>query len=249
MTPKTPERPIFLTAEWKNLLMINYEIEPEVLLPFLPNGCELDQWNGRTYVSIVAFLFKETRVLGLKIPFHVNFEEVNLRFYVRYKAIEGWRRGVVFIKEIVPRWAIATAARLIYNEQYISLPMKHQITPSLPLPTQSPAVAYHWRYNQRWQSASAEAAGGAEPIADGSEEAFITEHYWGYARQRDGTTVEYQVKHPKWQVWQVKNYIFSCDVAAIYGSQFVNPLAQAPTSVFIADGSAVSVHKGQRLSV
>src|SRR5262245_20887686 len=109
----------FLTADWRYLVMINYEVDPEILHPYIPGGTELDQWQGRTFVSVVGFLFLRTRVLGLTIPFHHNFEEVNLRFYVRRRAIEGWRRGVVFIREIVPRWAIAAVAREFYNENYV----------------------------------------------------------------------------------------------------------------------------------
>src|SRR6185503_10439864 len=105
------------TAHWRFLMMLNYEVDPSVLHPLVPRGTELDTWHGRTYASVVGFLFLDTRVLGLAIPFHRDFEEVNLRFYVRRREAEAWRRGVVFIKEIVPRWAIATVARVAYNER------------------------------------------------------------------------------------------------------------------------------------
>jgi uncharacterized protein YqjF (DUF2071 family) len=105
----------FLTAEWRRLAMLNYQVDPAILRPFVPRGVELDTWDNRHYVSVVGFLFLKTRVLGLAIPFHRDFEEINLRFYVRRRAEDGWRRGVVFIKEIAPRWAIATMARVVYN--------------------------------------------------------------------------------------------------------------------------------------
>jgi uncharacterized protein YqjF (DUF2071 family) len=102
-----PDR-VFLTAEWRNLAMLNYEVDQSLLLPFVPSGTTLDQWEGKTYVSLVGFRFLKTRVLGLPVPFHTNFDEVNLRFYVRRRIAGDVRRGVVFIREIVPRWAIAS---------------------------------------------------------------------------------------------------------------------------------------------
>src|SRR5450432_2463378 len=101
---------VFLKAEWNNLIMASYTIEPALLKPYLPRYTELDFYNGNTYVSLVGFMFNNTRIPGMKIPFHVNFEEVNLRFYVRYKDNGEWKRGVVFIKEIVPKLAISYVA-------------------------------------------------------------------------------------------------------------------------------------------
>jgi uncharacterized protein len=244
---------LFLTAEWRYLVMLNYEIDPALLRPFVPQGTELDDWHGRIYASIVGFLFQKTRLLGVPVPGHINFEEVNLRFYVRRRGPEGWRRGVVFVKELVPRWAIATVARVIYNENYQALPMRHRL--ELQAGESGEAfdtavnLAYEWKFQGRWQGIRATTAGPSAPIENGSEAEFITEHYWGYAVQRNGGTVEYQVEHPRWRVWQVSDYRFDCDVAALYGSQFVESLSQVPTSAFVADGSAVTVHKGQRLSV
>ena len=115
----------FLTAEWRKLIIINYNIDPEILAPYVPNGTELDFYNNTCYVSIVGFLFQETKLLGIKIPFHSNFEEVNLRFYVRHKENNHWKRGVVFIKELVPKPALTLVANSIYKENYQTVPMQH----------------------------------------------------------------------------------------------------------------------------
>src|SRR6478735_9893003 len=106
----------FLTAEWRDLVMANYEIDPSMLADRVPRGTELDLHEGRCFVSLVGFMFLETRVMGFPVPFHTNFEEVNLRFYVKRKTEDEVRRGVVFIKEIVPRYAISTVARVMYGE-------------------------------------------------------------------------------------------------------------------------------------
>jgi uncharacterized protein YqjF (DUF2071 family) len=234
----------FLSAEWRYLAMLNYEIDPAVLLPFVPGGTELDIWHGKTFVSIVGFLFLKTKVLGLSIPFHTDFEEVNLRFYVRRRSEEGWRRGVVFIKEIVPKFAIATVARTVYNENYVALPMRHTLARSSAAGEPEVSVEYQWQFNNRWHHLRLKTTGGAEPIAAGSEEEFIAEHYWGYAAQIDGGCMEYQVEHPRWRVWQAGECEFEGDVAKLYGPMFVGTLQAAPSSAFLAEGSPVVVRQG-----
>ncbi len=236
---------IFLSAEWRYLAMLNYEIDPVCLLPYVPSGTELDSWNGKTFVSIVGFLFLKTKVLGWSIPFHSSFEEVNLRFYVRRSSPEGWRRGVVFIKEIVPKPAIAMVARRVYNENYVALSMRHEVTANFVPP--SLVVEYGWKSKEKWNLLQVNTKGDLQAITPGSEEEFITEHYWGYAAQKDGACVEYQVEHPSWRVWQVSDYVFDCDVAGLYGETFVESLRAAPSSAFLAEGSPVVVRQGVKL--
>lgn len=236
----------FLTAEWQMLAMLNYEIDPAVLQPYVPAGTELDQWQGKTYVSMVGFMFMHTQVLGMTIPFHSDFEEVNLRFYVRRLGPDGWRRGVVFIKELVPRFAIAWAARQFYNENYVSLPMSHRW---LFTDEGIARISYDWQFMGLKHSIRVSTLGNPSEIVPGSDEEFITEHYWGYARQRDGGTVEYQVEHPRWKVWKAREAAFDCDVENLYGKTFAPFLQGTPASAFLADGSAVTVFKGTRLAL
>lgn len=240
----------FLTAEWRFLALLNFVVEPQLLRPYLPYGTELDDWQGRHYLSLVGFLFLDTRLCGLPIVFHRNFEELNLRFYVRRKTAEGWRRGVVFIKEIVPRRAIATVARVFYNENYVTRAMRHRVQRCAddPLALQPASqVEYSWREDGVWQSLRVTIAGAAEPLVPGSEAEFITEHYWGYAAQRDGGCVEYQVEHPPWRVWQTSSATVECDVARVYGARFVEPLQARPVSAFVAAGSPITVRRGVRI--
>ena len=234
--------PVFLTAEWRALLMVNYAIEPAVLAPHLPRGLELDLWQGEALVSMVGFLFLQTRVLGVPVPFHQNFEEVNLRFYVRRQTPDGWQRGVIFIREIVPRFAIAAVARVAYNEPYIALPMRHRV------PAMMGEHEFAWRFRGRWHALAGTTADEPQPLAPGSAAEFIFEHYWGYTRQRDGGTVEYQVEHPRWRVWTAQRPRLDCDIAALYGPAFVPALSQPPRSAFVAEGSPVRVRRGVRVA-
>lgn len=239
----TATRTPFLTAEWRELAMLNFEVESGLLAARVPAGCELDAWQGRTFVSVVGFMFQDTRLFGVPIPLHRTFEEVNLRFYVRHKATDGWRRGVVFVRELVPRFAIARVACALYNEPYLALPMSHRIE------TQGSqhSVRYAWRFCGRENFLRVHVTGESMQIADGSEEEFIAEHYWGYTRQRNGSTLEYQVEHPRWRIWHARDAALDCDARELYGAEFEAVLTARPSSTFLADGSAVRVHRGVRL--
>jgi len=227
----------FLTANWRYLAMLNFVVDPKIVAPLVPPGTELDFENGETFLSVVGFLFLDTRLLGLPIPLHRDFEEVNLRFYVRKKSADTWRRG-----ELVPRRAIATVARTFYGENYVALPMKHQIDHvDLKL-----SVEYAWRRGRKWESLKMSASGESQAIAAGSHPEFITEHHWGYTCVRAGCS-EFRVEHSRWKIWNADKFELSADVAALYGNQFTETLSQPPRSAFIADGSAISVERKEIL--
>jgi hypothetical protein len=236
---------VFLTAEWQYLAMLNYEVDAGLLLPFVPAGTELDRWEGKVFASLVGFRFLKTRLLGfLPIPMHSNFEEVNLRFYVRRQAGTEVRRGVVFIWELVPRRAIAFVARTFYKENYEALPMAHEIRSA---GDNRLRVAYRWQSGKLWSEMNLQTDGNSELPGEGSIEQFITEHYWGYSGQPGGDCVEYRVTHPSWRVWQVGRSAFEGDAEKLYGNEIAAVLRDKPRSAFLAEGSAVSVMWGRRL--
>jgi uncharacterized protein YqjF (DUF2071 family) len=232
----------FLTANWRYLAMLNFAVDPAIIAPLVPPGTELDYENGDTSVSVVGFLFLDTRLLGLPIPLHRDFEEVNLRFYVRKKSADTWRRGVVFIREFVPRRAIALVARAFYGENYLALPMKHEIE-HVDLRIK---VAYSWRRGSKWESLAMTASGKPQNIPAGSHEEFITEHYWGYTCVRAGCS-EYRVEHPRWKIWTAETFQLRADVATLYAAQFAETLAAPPRSAFIAEGSPITIERREIL--
>jgi hypothetical protein len=230
----------FLTAAWHNLAMINYEVDASVLQPHVPAGTTLDSWQGRYFASLVGFQFRHTKILGIPIPFHRNFEEINLRFYVRREVDGEVRRGVVFIRELVPRLAIALVARAMYNEPYRALPMRHTIAlePAL-------TASYSWRLAGRWNRFGVAAQRPSALPRAGSLEEFITEHYWGYTRQRDGSTIAYQVTHPRWPVSGGVADV-EADLPALYGEDIAAHLRSSASS-FIARGSEIAVMRPAQL--
>lgn len=235
----SPNKKIFLSAQWQNLVVINYEVDAAVLLPWLPAYIELDTINEKTLVSIVGLFFKNTKVFGAHWPWHTNFEEVNLRFYVKYFTGTEWRRGVVFISEIVPRAVIAHAASILYHEPYIVRPMQHSFSAQ----GDRIQVSYRWKNKNKWNSMQVTAEASLTEIKKDSAEEFIFEHYWGYNKYNKTKTIEYAVEHEMWQVHKIDDWNLDCDIAALYGTSFVPFFNRKPHSVFLAKGSDVIIRK------
>jgi len=229
----------FLTAHWEKLLMANYVINPDVLLPYLPAHTELDLFEGKCYVSLVGFLFRDTRLLGVPIPFHQKFEEVNLRFYVRHYSDGEWRRGVVFIKELVPKYAISWVANTLYKEAYQTCKMRHVYREQ----AGKLSVQYSWKTGKAatYYQLAAVAENQPQPIEIGSEAEFITEHYWGYSALSAAKTAEYNVTHARWNTFPIKSYVIACNFGVLYGKDFDFLNYQSPASVLLAEGSPVAV--------
>ncbi|MGJ8746023.1 YqjF family protein [Polaribacter sp.] len=227
----------FLKAEWRKLIMVNYEINPNVLQEYVPPGTTLDFFEGKCYVSLIGFMFLNTKLLGLKIPLHTNFEEVNLRFYVKRKVQNKVKRGVVFIKEIVPKPALTFVANTIYKEHYQTLPMKHLWN----FETNKLKVSYQWKINNIWNAIAVASETKPKPIKENSIIEFIAEHYWGYSKINDKKTTEYEVKHPKWEYYPIKNYHIDVSFKDTYGDNFQLLDQQTPNSVMLLEGSEISV--------
>jgi uncharacterized protein len=235
----------FLKAEWKNLALFSYEVDPEILEKYLPAGTEIDIWNNKCYVSLVGFMFKNTKVLGLKVPFHVDFEEVNLRFYVKRFENGEWKRGVVFIKEIVPKKAITFIANTLYQEHYETQKMRHEIIENKNTNT----FIYRWKNDKKWNTIQLETKNVLTQIEIDSEAEFITEHYFGYTKIDEETTFEYEVQHPRWEQLEVLNHQIEIDFEKIYGTVFGFLQDTKPTSVFLAKGSKITVKNKRKLQV
>jgi uncharacterized protein YqjF (DUF2071 family) len=244
----TVDKP-FLMAQWRNLAVLNFEIAPAVLAPHVPRGTELDLWQGRAFVSLVGFEFHDTKVLGCPIPWHRNFAEVNLRFYVRRQLPGEVRRGVVFLRELVRRPAVSWIARWLYRENYLTVPLCHRL--------ESPNGDPHARYraNFTWRFAGDEsridlvATGTGALAAPGSLDEFIIEHYWGYSGGAGRPTIEYRVDHPRWKLWPACEARFAGNAAQLYGEPFAAALNAPPLNACYADGSPVTVYRGRRLDV
>jgi uncharacterized protein YqjF (DUF2071 family) len=228
----------FLTAEWRNLFLANYAVDPALLRPRLPPGLELDTRDGHAFVSLVAFQFLDTRVLGVPWPGYRNFTELNLRFYVRH----GGDRGVIFVREFVPQRLVAWLARALYNEPYRAAPLTNQC--------QDDATSRTLEYRLRWGGREHVLAvtGGKPaftPAAD-SDEHFFKEHHWGFGLTRAGRAIRYEVAHPVWEVLPVRSCRVDVDWAGVYGPEWEALNKTTPVSTVLAVGSAVAVYpKGQ----
>jgi uncharacterized protein YqjF (DUF2071 family) len=227
----------FLSANWEHLIMANYAVNPSLLEPYLPNGVELDYFNNQTYVSLVGFLFKNTRLFNIPIPMLGTFEEINLRFYVKRTEGKSVKRGVVFINETVPYKIVAFIANKLYKEHYTAIPTKNTIS----IDGCNKKVNYEWKINKSWNHLSVEAAIERKEMLTGSMEEFIFEHYYGYTKISELATQEYKVNHPRWLVNEIQDYSINCDFRSMYGDKFDYLKNEKPHSVIIAEGSSVNV--------
>jgi len=232
---------LFLQARWEYLVMFNYEVDPMILKPHLPPGTEIDYFNGKALVSVVGFLFNDIRVLGTRWPWHVNFEEVNLRYYVKRFDGSIWKSGVGFVSEIVPRFMVATIANKFYNEHYSTAKMKHRVEES----SDNLFIEYSWKKRKQLpNSISVNARPVLQDILAGSEAEYIFEHYYGYNKLDESTSIEYEVNHPRWQIFPVTGYSITCDIGSLYGQEFVPFIInRQPDSVLLARGSSVTVKR------
>lgn len=233
----------FLTAHWKNLALINYEIDTKILDKYVPMGTEIDLWNNKCCVSLVGFMFNDTKLLGLKIPFHTNFEEINLRFYVKRLENGEWKRGVVFIKEIVPKKAITFIANTFYQEHYQTNNMRYAVGEN----SYSRTFSYQWQNDNQWNSIQLETKLDQSVIELNSEAEFITEHYFGYTKYDENTTFEYEVTHPRREQFEIINYKIEVDFENNYGKDFAILKDLKPASVFLAKGSKITVENKKKL--
>jgi hypothetical protein len=227
----------FLTAQWQNLIMANYEVDPSVLLPYLPKGVELDYFHGKAYVSLVGFLFKDSSIFNVPIPSMGTFEEVNLRFYVTRKIGNELRRGVVFINETVPNKIVAWVANKLYKEHYIAIPTTH----NWKFENDKKEIAYQWKVQSKWNSIKVVASSTKHKMESGSIEEFIFEHYYGYTKVDSDKSIEYKINHPSWEINTISDYQIACDFSAFYGEDFVALNSTTPHSVMLAEGSHISV--------
>ena len=236
----------FLSANWKNLALFNYEIDATILKKYVPKGTEIDIWNGKCYISLVGFRFENVKLLGVKVPFHINFEEINLRFYVKRFENGEWKRGVVFIKEIVPKPALSFIANSVYKEHYETLPLKYSITENKNNKTD---FVYQWKKEKKWNTILVETEKNPIEIETNSEAEFITEHYFGYTKVNNEKTFEYEVKHPRWKQHQVSNHYLDVDFKRTYGNEFEFLNHQKPISVMLAVGSEISVENKKKIKL
>lgn len=254
------ERP-FLTAQWRDLLLLNFVVPADLIARSAPPGTEPDLFEGLAYISVVGFRFDEVRLCGLPVPGHTCFSEINLRYYVRRTVAGEVRRGVVFVREIVPLRTVALVANWLFNENYVTRPMHRKRQLATTQLAAGDEVEYGWQdeptlrgrahrdsSNQpRWNRLAARLAAAPALPRPGSLDKFIIEHYWGYARGRDGHTREYRVQHVPWRVAPVERVEWDCEASTTYDSPWAEYLATQPASALIADGSAVQVFRSQRL--
>lgn len=230
----------FLTATWSHLLNLSFAVPDALLLPHLPPELELDRYQGQAYVSLVAFDFLNTRVRGIKVPFHVNFPEVNLRFYVQHQG----QRGVVFIREFVPKHCIALIAHRVYNEPYLAFPMESQHTQA----EDGSLALTHQIWKDKDELLLKARISGPEQVPGPDTAAhFFKEHELGFGRDKKGETLCYRVEHPLWATRDLQIEELALDFGKFYGPEWALLNGRTPEHALYCVGSPIKVFSAQRL--
>lgn len=233
-----------LTCEWRKLAFANYIVPPELVEKHLPPYTKLDYYNGNCFVSLVGFQFKNVELTGIKVPFHTNFEEINLRFYVKRFDGLNWRKGTVFLSEIVGKTALSILANSIFHENYKTLPTRQEIEEK----NTSLEVGYFWEFHNEWQHFKVKSDAIPSPISKDSETEFIIHRLWGYGKHTENETNEYSISHPTWQTYKVEEYSIKVDFAKVYGPEFSMLTSAVPHSVILAEGSTVKAESRTKIS-
>ena len=231
---------MILHAEWRKLVMLHYPVNPDVLLPYLPYKTALETWNDHHYISVVGFLFSGFRVNGIPLPFHQHFLEINLRFYVRYHHGDINKRGVVFIREFVDKPVITLGANRLFHQHYQTLPMRHELVQT----SDKLAVTYQWK-NKSWHNMHLECANEGVVIQANSMEEYFTDQAWGFANVGDHRTLEYNVEHIRWHVYDTRSFVCNINFEENYGSRFGFLSHKEPEYAFMAEGSAITLKKSR----
>ncbi|MGC4037153.1 MAG: DUF2071 domain-containing protein [Chitinophagaceae bacterium] len=226
-----------LSAHWTNLLTATFEADKSFLQQYVPVGTELDDWNGKYLLSLVAFMFERPSLLGIPSPFYRSFEEINLRFYVKYRQNNEMRKGVVFIKEIAPSSAIGLTAKLLYKENFISLPMKHEFKKE----KHAVKTIYSCKINNEWSYLNMESRPEETKPEAQTIEYFIWNRYWGYTSAGKEKTMEFNISHQPWKIFPAFRFVMGMDIETIYGKQFDKYLKAEPLSAFLMDGGHTKV--------
>ncbi|MEO5649801.1 MAG: DUF2071 domain-containing protein [Ginsengibacter sp.] len=228
-----------LLAEWNNVVMANFRVPKELLLPYVPHGTQLDFFEGETYLSLMAFMFLNTRIRNFSVPFHTDFEEVNLRFYVKSMDRGNWNNGVVFIKEIVPKPVITFVANNFFGEKYSTMKMKHSHSDT----GEFLQVGYEWNFQNKWNRLSVKAAKKSLPLLPSSLEEFIADRHWAFTKYNGNKTYKYEVQRPRWKILPVISHLIDCDFGALCGEEFSFLNNARPKSVLIAKGSEIRIFR------
>lgn len=235
-----------LTAEWRHLAFLNYVVDPTLLAPHLPAGVELDSYNGEHYLSVVGLLFQKLKLLGISLPDHQSFAQINCQFYVRRKKGKGWRRGVTFLRQIIPQELTAKVGRAVGRGNYLRTPTHHEISfeggsvDHMGRPISDGVVKYGWGEGES-ERLEMRTTGLPQPTGFGPQEQFLSQRLWSYTA-RGPRTIEMRVEHPEWFYWEAGSTSLAADPESLGAGVFAEILKAPPESAFLAKGSKVLLH-------
>ena len=222
---------IFMTGHWEDLIMVTFEVDKAILEPYLPKDTEIDLFNGKALMSMVAFTFSKVKFFGIKVPFHQQFGQINFRFYAKSKTDDT--KGVVFIKEFAPKPLIASVANLCYNEPYFYKSIRRNKT------LKQGRINMKYSYgNLKIKASAKEKTGKLNP---NTLKHFVVDRYIAYIKSYSGKTVQYKINHRPWELYDATSVTIENDILSLLPKKFKQ--AKLLSTCFV-DGSFITVEKG-----
>ena len=237
------DRKTLYAAEWREIVVINFEIDPKLLRNFIPPKTELDFFNETSFVTLMARACKNVKPYGWPIVFAKSIDQILLRFYVKRKVGDTWRRGVCLIRDYLPKRKASFFLNWMFKHSFTQVPIKRTSSNfESGLPTQLPTVEYQWTTGDYVNHIKVNARSQMRQQEQETKESFVLDHHYGYT-VKEGKTYEYYVEYSPWAMWDAQSGSFDCDTENVFGRPFVRALKQRPASVFLARGSDVIIYR------
>lgn len=248
MSVATKKPAVSYQASWHDMVVINFDIEPRIVEMHLPPGLEVDLYNDHSFISLVALKCRDTVIKGIRIPFHSNYAQLQLRCYVKRTDGDTTRRGTFFIKRFVPSRRVARLMSWWTGQKYQHMRIRTHVSGFQETdPNIMPEAQYECFVNGRWNKIKIKARSQRRKLRPESKDQFILDHQYAY--YSDGkNTFEYLVDHPPWLIWDAASGALDCDVEALFGKEFARPMKHRPSSVMLARGSDVTVYQSTKIA-
>jgi uncharacterized protein YqjF (DUF2071 family) len=187
-----------LRMRWLDLLFAHWPVDLEAIARLLPDGLELDTFDGRAWLGIVPFTMADVAPRGLPaVPRFSRFPEVNVRTYVRHRGSPG----VFFLSLDCASSPTVSGARWFFHLPYFRAVMSSQ--------RNGDDVDYRSnRADQRGQPAAIEARyrpmGPVKVAMPGSFEAWSTDRMRLFAADRAGRLWRTRIAHGPWPLQRAR---------------------------------------------
>jgi uncharacterized protein len=209
-----PSKPWVMKQTWYDLLFAHWEIDPELIKPFIPKNLMLDTYKGKAWIAVVPFRMSGIRLRNMpQIPFTSKFPEINVRTYVTYQG----KPGVYFLSLDASNYlAVKVANSFFYLPYFLS-----------EMVVSSEGDSIYYQSNRSRSKEEFRFKGKYQPISDvfhaecGSLEYWLTERYCLYT-EKHNRLYRGEIHHKPWDLQEAKAEIYENTMINLNGFSPIN---------------------------